>query len=479
MTAAAVAETHSGIVFLVGDRAYKMKKAVDLGFLDFSTLERRRVACHREVRLNRRFAPDVYLGVDEVRDGEGRTCEYLVVMRRMPEDRRLSTLASAGSDLAAEIEDLARRLADLHAASPTTPAARASATVEAVDGRWRDLVAGIVADAPPAIVVRAEGVRGEAERYLAGRAPLFRARLAADRARDGHGDLLAEDVFLLEDGPRLLDCLDFDESLRGGDVLADVAFLAMDLERLHRSDLAHVLLRSYQEATGDSWPSSLAHHYVAQRALVRARVAFIRAGQGEGTAFARGEDLLALAARHLEAGRIRLVAVGGVPGAGKSTVAAGLAGALDADLVRSDVVRRARHPDPAGRYDPAVTRDVYETMLCTAADRLGQGRSVVLDATWGDERARSALVATARTASAELTRLECQLAPPIADARIAARLAVGDDASEATPEVAALLRDRWRPWPGAVALDTTGERDAVLEAARRLVRPTVAEEETT
>ena len=148
----------------------------------------------------------------------------------------------------------------------------------------------------------AERVLFLARRYLAGRERLFSARLDAGRACDGHGDLLAEDIFCLDDGPRVLDCIDFDDRLRYGDVLNDVAFLAMDLERLGRPDLSRRFLELYREFTGDSWPASLAHHYVAYRAQVRALVAGIRLAQAGGSSPEAARHLLALSADPSRAG---------------------------------------------------------------------------------------------------------------------------------------------------------------------------------
>jgi hypothetical protein len=155
-----------------------------------------------------------------------------------------------------------------------------------------------------------------AARYLAGRRLLFDRRITECRALDGHGDLLADDIFLLDDGPRVLDCVEFDDRLRWGDALADVAFLAMDMERLARQDLAERFLAAYREHAGDTWPASLAHHHIAYRAQVRAKVGAIRAAQGDDPAVAEARRLLALSRRHLEAGAVRLVLVGGYPALG-------------------------------------------------------------------------------------------------------------------------------------------------------------------
>ncbi len=470
---AAVTETHSGIVFFVGDRAYKSKKAVDLGFLDFTTLASRREACHREVELNRRLAPDVYLGVADVLSPIGTVCEHLVVMRRMPDDRRLSALAAGGAALDEEVAIVARMMATFHESMPTLPVAQRAATVTAVQGRWDQLVDALSGQEFDGDDTRAmmERVAELSRRYLAGRAPLFTERIDAGRARDGHGDLLADDIFLLEDGPRILDCLDFDENLRCGDVLADVAFLAMDLEHLGRDDLAQEFLSAYRDQTGDRWPSSLAHHYVAQRALVRSSVSFIRGRQGDPAAASIASSLLGLSLLHLEKGRVRLVVVAGLPGTGKSTVAAGVALELGAVLLRTDELRKTLvQGDNDGRYEPSATEHTYKELLGRARELLERGESVVLDATWRSETHRVEVVSLARVLTADLTIVQCVIPDATADARIEARHRGGTDPSDATTEVAATMRRSWRPWPAAQVVETNEGPETSIAAALRIIR---------
>jgi len=256
---------------------------------------------------------------------------------------------------------------------------------DALAARWEanaaemEQFAGPVFD--PAVSAR---VITLARRYLAGREPLFAARVAAGRARDGHGDLLADDIFLLNDGPRVLDCLDFDDALRWDDVLADVAFLAMDLERLGRPDLAGEFLAGYREFSGDNWPLSLAHHHIAYRAQVRAKVTAVAASQAAAGSARRQEgnqaarELLGLSARHLEAGRVRLVLIGGLPGTGKSTLAARVSEALGAAMLRTDEVRKELAGlDPVtpaaagfgqGLYAPEMTGRTYRELLDRAEE---------------------------------------------------------------------------------------------------------------
>ncbi|HWC12775.1 MAG TPA: AAA family ATPase [Acidimicrobiales bacterium] len=473
---AAVAETHAGIVFFVGDRAYKLKKPVDLGFLDFRTREARLAACRREVALNRRLAPDVYLGVADVSGVDGEPCDHLVVMRRMPTDRRLSSLVTAGVPVGPDLDRLAQLLARFHETAVSSPAVDEAAGRDADAARWEANAAEMRPFQGSPLDGRvAEDVRTLARRFIDGRRPLYDQRIAAGRARDGHGDLLADDIFCLDDGPRVLDCLEFDDRLRYGDVLADVAFLAMDLERLGRPDLAAHFLGRYQAASGDSWPTSLADHYVAYRAQVRAKVACLRWAQGDAPSAEAADRLLRLCHDHLRRARVRLVLVGGAPGTGKSTVARGVAPSLPAVVLRSDEVRKERAGlDPSspvaagldeGLYGPEVTEGTYTELLARARVLLGLGHSVVLDATWAEPRWRQAAARLAGEASAELAELRCTAPADVAAERVRRRRAQAADPSDATEEVARVLAGRAAPWPTAADVDTSGDPDSAVAAA--------------
>jgi aminoglycoside phosphotransferase family enzyme len=272
-----VSETHSAVVFFASDRAYKLKKPVSLGFLDFSTPEARTVACQREIELNRRFAPDVYLGVVEIRDPAGQVCDHLVAMRRMPAGRRLAALVQAGEPVSAAVRQVARILAAQHASAPRGPEISEQGSRDALWRRWKDNIGQIRPLQGSLLGVSdVDEVQRLAGRFLAGRSSLFDARIRGGHVLDGHGDLLAEDIFCLEDGPRILDCLEFDDQLRRLDGLDDAAFLAMDLERLGASELAERFTGWYVEYTGDPASFSLRHHYVAYRAFVRAKFSCLR-----------------------------------------------------------------------------------------------------------------------------------------------------------------------------------------------------------
>lgn len=478
---AKVVETHSAVVFFVGDRVYKLKKPVDLGFLDFRSRESREAVCHRELELNRRLAHDVYLGVADVHGPDGELCDHLLVMRRMPDERRLSSLIRAGTPVEGHLWHLAHLLAAFHARSARSDAADEAAGVAATRARWEANTDALISmSARPFDDAAIESVQALACGYLDGRAPLFDQRVAEGRAVDGHGDLLADDIFCLDDGPRVLDCIEFDDRLRLGDGLADAAFLAMDLERLGRPDLGRRFLDAYREHCGDVWPLSLAHHHIAYRAQVRAKVTAIRAEQGDPQAAGDAASLLNLAASHLEAGRVRLVLVGGLPGTGKSTLAARLGDELGATVLRADEIRKELHglaanqPAPAafgeGLYTEAATAETYVALLGHASVALGLGETVVLDASWTSARWRERARAVAVESCADLVELRCDAPPVVAAERIAGRGASGRDPSDATPEIAAAMAAAATPWPEAATIDSEADPDRTLASALPLVQ---------
>ena len=398
-SAANIVETHSAVVISIGDRVYKLKKPVNLGFLDFSTVEARRMACHREVELNRRLAPDVYLGVADVVGPDGELCDHLVVMRRMPADRRLTACIERGEDVDDALRQVAHDVAALHASSPATISFAHVATAEAVRSTWDASFEQMAPDVGP-VLSSATAARVEylVHRYLDGRDELFKRRIDEGWVRDGHGDLQADDIFLLPDGPRVLDCIEFSDELRWGDALSDVAFLAMDLERLGRKDLAERFLAWHREFSADGWPSSLAHHYIAHRAHVRAKVTAIRHNQGDPSAKGLANRFLDLACAHLEQARVKLILVGGLPGTGKSTLAAAIGEKLPVVVLRSDEMRTQAttpHGRPGsapygeGRYRPEAVAANYCELIRRAAELLALGESVVLDASWSSDNTRA------------------------------------------------------------------------------------------
>ncbi|MFF8843386.1 AAA family ATPase [Streptomyces sp. NPDC015127] len=472
-------ETHTAVVFFVGDRVYKLKKPVDLDFLDYTTVEARRSACEREVALNRRFAPDVYLGLGEFRSPDTDTPEPLVVMRRMPAERRLSQLVREGASVDDALRAVARLLATRHADARRAPEVDEQGTRDALSSRWEASFAQVRALADG---VRVSGGVAEIERlvrrYLAGRKKLFDARIEQARIVDGHGDLLAEDIFCLDDAPRVLDCLEFDDRLRYVDGLDDAAFLAMDLEQLGAPEAAAFFLARYSEYSGDPAPPSLWHHYVAYRAFVRAKVSLIQARQGTPGAEAASRRLLTTALRHLRTSTVGLTLVGGLPGSGKSTLSGALADRLGVTLLSSDRLRKELAGIPAeksaaagygeGLYTPEWTASTYAALLDRASALLSSGESVVLDATWSDTGQREAALRMAERTSADLVALHCQAPSNVTAARLNSR---APGASDADLDVATAMAAKEPPWTKAVSIDTSGPLESAVVQAMAAVRP--------
>jgi uncharacterized protein len=475
---AQVRETHSAVVFFVGDHAYKLKKPVDLGFLDFSSRPKRLEACRREVKLNRRLSHDIYLGVADVMGLDHWPADHLVVMRRLPENRRLAHLVRLGVDVTDDVRRLAHVIAGFHGRSERSVRISVEGRRDAISARWANNIAQVRCIAAEAgHQSQIEQVAQLAEQYLAGRKKLFSDRVARGSIIDGHGDLLAEDIFLMPDGPRILDCIEFSDTLRHLDQLDDAAFLAMDLERLGAPHLAQDFIGWYLEFTGDVAPSSLVHHYIAYRAFVRAEVALLRHAQGDPTAVVDTGHHLDLAERHLREGAVRLVLVGGSPGTGKSTLASDLADDLGCMLLSSDRVRKelagvgenvslnAAYGE--GHYTPEWTERTYADLLRRAEILLAMGESVILDATWSDPRWRQQARDLALRTSSDIHELRCELAAELAISRMAVRTGISD----ADENIAAAVDSRFDVWPEAQCIDTRLEPSNCVAIARQQVVP--------
>jgi uncharacterized protein len=467
-----VHETHTGVVVLAGDRAFKAKKPVLTDFLDFRTPEQRERACLREVELNRRLAPDSYLGVAHFSDPCGGPAEPIVVMRRYRDEDRLAFIAGRDADGSARrlLDTIAAVLARFHERAERGPAIDAQGEPGAIEGRWRANLVELSrhADTVPAEALsRIERLTAE---FIAGRESLFRRRIQDRLIVDGHGDLLADDIFCGQDEPALLDCLEFDDKLRYVDCVDDAAFLAMDLEFLGRRDLGEHFLERYGAHSAREAPPGLAHFYVAYRAVVRAKTDCVRLSQGKPEAADDAARHLAIADEHLRRGAVRLALVGGNPGTGKSTVARALAERTGAQVISTDDVRRELREAGAiagdsgvldqGLYSPENVAVVYETALRRAGSLLGNGQSVIVDGTWRDPQLRARARRLASETHSATVELMCSSTVDTAAGRIATRQPGN---SEVTPEIAAAMAAERAGWDTARRIDTSG---AVEDSAR-------------
>lgn len=442
-------ETHISWVFLRAHEVYKVKKPVNFGFLDFSSLEARREACHAELALNSRLAPGVYVDVVPItRDdqggfllaGAGTVVDYAVHMKRLPLEAR-ADLRLARGDLAPEqLDALALLLARFHARSEPSERIAEFGRVEVIRKNVEENFAqagSLLGELAP------EGVEREVEarqlEFLSSRASLFDARIRAGRIRDGHGDLRLEHVYMVDGSePVIIDCIEFNERFRYADVCADIAFLSMDLGWHGRSDYKERFLAAYARASGDDDLYALVDFYESYRAYVRAKVCALSldgAPSFEARALlekqARRYLRLAQAAERRPLEPPRSIAVGGMIASGKSSVAEAIGARLGAPVISSDRVRkrllgvepttRLAHGAWQGAYSPDRNRDVYTEVLRRAGVVLESGRSVVIDATFRRRADREAARDLALARGASFCFIECHTSDAVARARLAAR----------------------------------------------------------
>lgn len=444
---AQIHETHTGIVILIGDFAYKVKKSLTTDFLDFSTVKLRESACKREVFLNRRMAPESYLGVAYLSGPPSGDSEPVIVMRRYPDSARLATMVRTGVDVELNLVAIAELLARFHVTAERGALISESGTVDAITARWQENLT-VLADVAGSMVAddALDEMRKLSIEFINGRHLLFDERIESGLIVDGHGDLLAEDIFYTSTGPVPLDCLEFDDTLRYVDCVDDAAFLAMDLEFLGRTDLADYFIEQYMRACGIDTPQSLWHFYIAYRATVRAKVDCIRFTQGRTESARDATSHLELALAHLRAGAVRLIRIGGGPGTGKTTLAKALSEENGAQIISTDTVRRQLQEqgvitgDPgtldSGLYSAQNVSTVYETVLERARMLLMRGESVILDGTWRNPYQQEQTRHLASETHSVLYEFECHLPVSIAQERIAHR---GRTISDATPAIAAAL----------------------------------------
>lgn len=454
----AARETHGGLparridtscasVFLAGDHAWKIKRAVDLGYLDFTTFESRLEACQAELALNRRTAPALYQRLAMVTwqadgslalDGDGQAVEPVVIMRRFDDGALATDAVTRGEVDHAMIEGLGHLLAAYHRECTVLhPAA------DAETGRLEQCLAAAGLMTPQIPPARIEALARSLRQAWAVMAPALARRARAGWWRRGHGDLHLGNVCLLDGALIPFDALEFDDALASGDVLYDLAFLVMDLRRLGRDDLALALFDAY----GDHGPEgpALMPGFIALRALIRAFVTHAGWRGSDRTTpppIATIEAFLHEAERSLAPAPPRLIAIGGLSGTGKSTLAralAPLAGAAPGALhLRSDTIRKRlagvaptdRLPPQA--YTPQATAQVYRTLLDDAAAALAAGRSVIADAVFSKPAERAAI----EQAAGDHPFLGLWLDLPLARRQQRIEKRVGD-ASDATPAVAA------------------------------------------
>lgn len=453
-------QTHISFVFIAGERVYKVKKAVDFGFLDFTTLEKRKHYCEEELRLNRRLAPEAYLEVvaiaedasGELRLGTGRAVDYAVVMKKLPLDRMLKKLLAEGKVPPEAMDAVAAKVAAFHAAAETGGEIDEMGSIETIRYNHDENFEQTAPYVGRTIArSRYAFLKDWVHRFLEKEQPLFEKRVADHRIRDCHGDLHAEHI-CLADGIVIFDCIEFNKRFRFGDVAAEAAFLAMDLDYNGYPGHARAFVEAYVRHSGDGDVWRLLDFYRCYYAYVRGKVTSFRlddphieSAQRDDAARA-GSQYFDLAFSYAaRPAKKTLILVAGLMGTGKSVFARALAPLVGAEIVQTDAVRKEmlRIPPSEHRYEgfgegiysAEVSRRTYASALEVALEKLKTAGAVIVDGSYKSRRERALAFEAARRAGAEAFLVECTCPEAVVEARLRARESDGGDISDGRWEI--------------------------------------------
>lgn len=453
-----VIETHISWVILTGPYAYKMKKPVDFGFLNFTDLAARRHFCEEELRLNQRMAPQIYLEVlpltgspqAPVLGGDGEPFEYLLKMREFPQSQLLAEVQARGELTDAHIDALAQQIATFHLATPQVEAGHLLNSAEAIVAPMRqnfEQIRPLLGE--PADLQQLDALEEWTETSIRRLQPLLEQRCQQGFIRECHGDLHLGNATLLDGQVVLFDCIEFNEPFRLIDIASDAAFLAMDLEDRGLKSQARRFINGWLERTGDYASLELLNLYKAYRALVRAKVSLFRLHQEQDAVqrkvILRQYRSYADLAESYSAIPSRFLAIThGVSAVGKSHVALRLVEALGAVRLRSDVERKrllGQQPENAsgqvgqGIYSAQAGEATYARLHQLARSALDAGFSAVIDATYLKHEQRQAAWQVAESCGVPFLILDCAAPEAVVEQWLAERQAAGGDPSDATLEV--------------------------------------------
>jgi len=472
--------THGSFVFLAGDRAYKLKRAVRFPYMDYSTVERRRAMCERELAANRRLAPELYLetapirrgpdGALHVGKGDGEVLDWLVVMRRFGQDHLLESMRKNAKLDARLMRDVGERLAAFHASAERQEKFGGAAGIAAVVDENREMLG------PPLDAEKIARLNASAAQTLEVLAPFLDGRRDAGFVRRVHGDLHLNNICVFEGKAVPFDAIEFQDDFASIDVLFDLALLLMDLDRHGLRREANIVLNRYLERTGDYDGLKALPLFLSCRAAMRAHVV-LAMKQGDAADRTReAAHLLDRALFYLAPQPATLIAIGGVSGTGKTTLAAALAPLIGqtpgAVVIRTDVVRKKlwgaeeQTRLPAEAYEERFTERVYDAMMERAGAALAGGHSAIIDAVLGHAQQRASAERLARKHQAAFKGLWLDAPAAVLEKRVAARR---NDASDATVDVLHSQLANVRPPDGWVVINAGGEpAETAGRAARAL-----------
>lgn len=490
-----VLETHISWVILTGDYAYKIKKPMDFGFLDFSTLARRKHFCEEELRLNQRLAPKLYLEVLPITGspeapevgGQGDAFEYAVKMRQFDQSELLDARQERGQLEPELLTTLARQTAEFHHRIPQVPADKPLGTPEAVHGAMQenfDQVRPLLDD--PALLEQVDRLEAWTQATFERNRPLIQQRRDEGYVRECHGDLHLANITVYEGEVTVFDCIEFSEPFRWIDVINDLAFLLMDLESRRERPLASLVLNTYLEFRGDFQGLALLPLYKAYRAMVRAKIAlFTMANPSLSEAERAGllqryRDYAALAESYGEIPCRLMLATTGLSASGKSVTSRALAMELGLIRLRSDVERKRlfglgpldqSKSTPKGNiYTEEATRQTYDTLASLAAQVLSYGLGVIVDAACLKRAERDQLAAVAEAQGVPFALIDCEAPDSLRRKWIRER---SGDASEADESLLEQQKDWLEPLADAERVYTIHvhtDEDRVAEALAERIR---------
>ncbi len=436
-------QTQMSFVFLTGDYVFKVKKPVNLGYLDYTTLEKRHYFCQQELELNRRLSPDVYLEVVSIVKnsgrisigGKGELIEHAVKMRQLPRDRNMDSLLLRGQVTEEMVASVAKKLAAFHNSAATNPQISAFGKLDAIMVNIMENLTQTEKYIGKSISAeKYDYINAYNDKFTRANKPLFQKRLDNGRIKDCHGDLHAAHV-CFANGIYIYDCIEFNDRFRYCDVASEVAFLAMDLDRYQRADLSQAFINAYVKFSQDEDLLQLLNFYKCYRAYVRGKVESFKLDDPfiaeKETALAAAKGYFDLAYRYTKE-KPFLIIISGMVGTGKTTVAQALSRSSGFAVISSDITRKklagissTEHRFEefrGGIYSEDFSRKTYEEMFAQARTFLAKGQSVILDASFKKNNERARAMSLAEEAKADFIVIECKLAENTIKSRLEQRL---------------------------------------------------------
>ncbi|MBO0349515.1 AAA family ATPase [Phormidium pseudopriestleyi FRX01] len=487
-------QTHASFILLTGDYVYKVKKSVNFGFLDYSTLEKRHHFCDEELRLNRQIAPQMYLEVVAVTkqgsglelNGNGESVEYALKMRQFPQEALLIHQFEQGQLTQEQMEQLGQVVAEFHRQTPTNDYIKSFGEVAkirvAIDNNYKQ--SQLYIDGPQTRQ-QFEETKAYSDCFFAERSSQFEQRMQLDKIRECHGDLHFKNIALWDNQIVLFDRIEFNEAFRFVDVMYDIGFAVMDMEARGRQDLANGFLNTYLEQTGDWQGLQVLQLYLSRQAYVRAKVTSLMlddaniAEDEKEEARGTAAHYYQVAWQYTQPRQGRLILMSGLSGSGKSTIARQLARATGAIHIRSDAVRKhlagislqSKGGDEI--YSPEMTAQTYARLLELGIMVASEGWTVILDAKYDRQGLREEAIGAARDSGLPLEILHCTAAIAVLCDRLNHRQG---DIADATADLLDSQQQTAEPFcekelPYLTSLDTTGDIEAQLKPLITQINP--------